>query len=64
MPVLRLRHKERLIVIYITPDKDVISVRILKIEYGVMAVNQQFTRGLSHIATYYFETDRTMFTVH
>lgn len=43
------RH-ERLIVIYITADKDVISVWILKIEYTVMAVNQQFTSGLSFIA--------------
>lgn len=34
---------EWLIVIYITADKDVISVRILKIARSVMAVNQQFT---------------------
>lgn len=38
-----LRDMEWLIVIYITADKDVISVRILKIAHSVMAVNQQFT---------------------
>lgn len=40
------RERERLIVIYITADKDVISAD-LKIERNVMAVNQQFTRGSS-----------------